>query len=77
MTTTFTQEDLIRFIYHETSGNETEQIQNAIENDWELNEEYQSLLQTYRLLGKANLNPGKNCLDAILNHSRKTGIVLN
>jgi hypothetical protein len=43
MTKTFTQNDLIRYIYDETSNTESSEIQQALLCDDSLNEEYKSL----------------------------------
>jgi hypothetical protein len=43
MTKTFTQNDLIRFIYDETSSLESSEIQQALLCDDSLQEEYKSL----------------------------------
>ncbi|RLD25200.1 MAG: hypothetical protein DRI71_00255 [Bacteroidetes bacterium] len=43
MTKTFTQNDLIRYIYNETSHEESSEIQQALLCDGSLQEEYKSL----------------------------------
>jgi hypothetical protein len=43
MTKTFTQNDLIRYIYDETSNTESTEIKQALLCDDSLNEEYKSL----------------------------------
>jgi len=50
MTKTFTQNDLIRFIYDETSQEESYEIQQAVLCDGILNEELKSLAGTKAML---------------------------
>ena len=50
MTKTFTQNDLIRYIYDETSQVESEEIQHALLCDDTLQEEYKSLSSTKSML---------------------------
>ncbi len=50
MTKTFTQNDLIRYIYDETSPEESNEIQQAVLCDGILNEELKSLIGTKAML---------------------------
>ncbi len=50
MTRTFTQNDLIRYIYDETSQEESIEIQQAVLCDGKLNEELNSLAGTKAML---------------------------
>ena len=50
MTKTFTQNDLIRYIYDETSNAESTEIQQALLCDGSLQEEYKSLSRAKSLL---------------------------
>ena len=50
MTKTFTQNDLIRYIYDETSNAESTEIQQALLCDGSLQEEYKSLSRVKSLL---------------------------
>ena len=50
MTKTFTQNDLIRYIYDETSNAESTEIQQALLCDGSLQEEYKSLSGVKSLL---------------------------
>ena len=50
MTKTFTQNDLIRYIYNETSNAESTEIQQALLCDGSLQEEYKSLSGVKSLL---------------------------
>lgn len=70
----FTQLDLIRFLYKETSAAETTAIAEALKNDPLLSEEYQELFEGYRLLPKAKFNPRPTALQSILRHSEQTAL---
>ena len=50
MTRTFTQNDLIRFMYEETSHEESTEIQHALLCDNKLQDEYKSLSSTKSML---------------------------
>lgn len=75
MKTKITQNDLLRFIYRETTDTENDRILLAIENDWSLKEQFELLLSDYAALEKVKFQPSKNCIDAILQYSRKTASV--
>ena len=70
----FTQLDLIRFIYKETSTAETTAISEALSNDPLLAEEYEELFEGYRLLPRAKFSPKPNVLQSILRHSEQTAL---
>ena len=70
----FTQLDLIRFIYKETSASETIAISEAISQDPLFAEEYEELFEGYRLLPKAKFSPKPNTLKTILHHSEQTAL---
>jgi hypothetical protein len=50
MTRTFTQNDLIRYIYDETSNEESSEIQQALLFNGSLQEEYKSLTRVVSML---------------------------
>jgi len=60
MTKTFTQNDLIRYIYNETSSLESSEIQHALLCDDSLNEEYKSLSGVVSSLDEL-LEPSTSC----------------
>ena len=70
----FTQLDLIRFIYKETSATETIAISEAIAKDPLLAEEYEELFEGYRHLPKAKFSPKPTTLQSILRHSEQTAL---
>lgn len=69
-----TSNDLIRFIYRETSATETMNITEAIAEDRYLYEEHQSLRGSYAKLPKAKFNPSKNTIQNILHYSENTAV---
>jgi hypothetical protein len=70
MIKTFTQNDLIRFLYHETSEQEEREINKALICDSELQEQYKELIATKNQLDVARLEPSAIVVENILNYSR-------
>jgi hypothetical protein len=67
----FTQEDLIQYMYAETSLEKTSAIQQALKADWKLKEEYDLLASAQQGLEKVSLAPRKKALDFIMNYAGK------
>lgn len=72
MMQTYTEEDLIRFIYREVEICEYFEIDYAVTNDQNLKEEYQSLKETVDLFPKFAFGPSENSLANILNYNKKS-----
>ena len=70
MIKTFTQNDLIRFLYHETSEEETKEINKALLCDSELQTQYKELNATRKELDAARLEPSAEVVDNVLNYAR-------
>jgi len=70
MIRTFTQNDLIRFIYQETTEEETNEINRVLSADSELQRQYRELLLVSKDLDKARLEPSSRVTDRIMNHVR-------
>ncbi|MEO0687301.1 MAG: hypothetical protein AAFY76_20180 [Cyanobacteria bacterium J06649_11] len=68
----FTPEQLIKFIYRETSLEENLEINEALYDSTGLFEEYESLMQGVQQLPKANFRPSTRCIQNILSYSAKT-----
>ena len=68
---TLTTEDLLLFIYGEATPEQSITIQSALEKDWKLKEEYQSLLKEIEQLKEIQISPSKKSLDNILEYSKK------
>lgn len=69
MTKTFTQDDLIRFLYHETSEEETKEINKALLCDTDLLKQYKELNATHKELNAARLEPSAKTIQNILNYA--------
>ncbi len=70
----FTQLDILRFIYKETSPGETYDLRESLKMDSLLLEEYQELESAYRQLPKAKFNPRPSVLDRIRKYSELTAL---
>ena len=70
MIKTFTQDDLIRYIYQETTTEETIQMKIALTFDESLSECYHELSKTAKLLRRVPLKPSESCIDKILSYSK-------
>jgi hypothetical protein len=67
----FTPEDLLRFMYKETSSNQTAQILAALESDWSLREKLEVISSAQKRLKKLSLPPSKRTLENIMNYAEK------
>ena len=72
----FTSEDLIQFIYSETSIQKTAAIKLALETDWSLREKYDEIFAAHQSLEKLHLSPRKKTVDNILAYAEKSVIHL-
>ena len=70
MIKTFTQNDLIRFLYHETSEEETKEINKALLCDSLLQRQYKELNQSKQALDASKLQPSSEVVLKILSYSR-------
>jgi hypothetical protein len=70
MIKTFTQNDLIRFLYHETSEQETKEINKALLCDSELQAQYKELNASKNMLDETHMQPSASTVLSILNYSR-------
>ncbi len=68
----YTSEDLIQYLYHETSEEETKAIEKALQTDWNLKEEFEALKATKQGLGTLLLSPRPQSIMAILNYVKAT-----
>lgn len=66
-----TQEDLLLYIYGETSTEKTAAIRAALKTDWNLNEQYRELVAAKESLGSVDIAPRKKALDFVLNYANK------
>jgi hypothetical protein len=70
MIKTFTQNDLIRYLYHETTAKETKEINKALICDSELQEQFKELTATKGQLDNARLQPSGAVVERILHYAR-------
>ena len=68
----FTSEDLLQYLYSETSTEKTKAIKTALENDWSLKEKFDLLSLTHDDLNTLNYTPSSLSINNILNYAEKT-----
>ncbi len=69
---TYTTEDLLLFIYGETSDEQTELIMNALAEDWNLREQYDVLKNSIETLDQMIVSPRSESVNAILRYAGVT-----
>ena len=69
--TKITQEDLVRYLYKETSERKTAEITAALQTDYILKESYSNLLATYRAMDEEMVAPRQKAVDNILEYAAK------
>lgn len=69
--TKFTPEDLLLYLYKETSDNETRAIEAALEKDWTLREKLGVLKASMDRLDKIVTSPRTEVVLNVLNHARE------
>ena len=72
----FTQEDLLQYLYSETSIEKTAAIKAAQDTDWSLREQYKEITTAQQRLEKFMLSPRKKVVDEILTYAEKAVIEL-
>lgn len=70
MIKTFTQIDLIRFLYHETSEEETKEINKALLCESELQEQFKELKALRKELDALHLEPSPTSVQNIINYAK-------
>ena len=70
MIKTFTQTDLIRYLYHEITEEEKTEIDLALTRDVNLKALYNEVLAAFKDLDKAALQPSAKTVFKILEYSR-------
>ena len=69
--TKFTQEDLVQYLYKETSEQKTAAIKVALETDWDLRDSYKRISVWKKNLEEINLSPRDEAVNRILQHITK------
>ncbi len=68
----FTPEDLVQYLYRETSPEKTTAIKAALETDWTLSEMYDVIVSAQKRLEAFELAPRQEAVNNILRHAEKT-----
>ena len=69
--TNFTPEDLLLYLYKETSAKQTVAIVTALQNDWTLREKLNVLKASMERLDKITQSPRTEVVLNVLNHARE------
>ena len=67
----FTPEDLLQYLYDETSPAQTAAIKAALENDWSLREKFEVITSAQSKLEALKMSPSQKTIDNILNYAEK------
>ena len=70
----FTPEDLLRYLYKESSPELTLAIENALKEDWMLREKLQVLGASVNSLDKIVVTPRAEVIERVLNYARTTAV---
>lgn len=69
--TTFNQEDLIRYLYGETSEKKADLIREALKKDWKLRQSYEQLASMQQPLDELKTTPSDKVIERILEYAAK------
>ena len=72
--TNFTPEDLLLYLYKETSPEQTQAIEKALQKDWTLREKISVLKTSMQRLDKIVTAPRPEIILNVLNHAREKSI---
>lgn len=67
----FTPEDLVQYLYRETSEHKTVAIRIALETDWDLRDSFEQILSSQKNLEDVLLSPREEAVNNILQHVTK------
>jgi hypothetical protein len=67
----FTPEDLLQYLYNETSPAQTAQIKAALETDWSLREKFEVITSAQSRLEALKMSPSQKTIDNILSYAEK------
>ena len=71
MTLLFTPEELIQYLYKETSAARTAEIEDALQHDWTLREKLEVLQNSMQALNRPLESPRTDAVMNILNYARE------
>jgi hypothetical protein len=69
--TKFTPEELVQYLYNETSAQKSAAIKAALVTDWDLQESFELILTAQKNLEEVKLSPRQEAVDKILAYSAK------
>lgn len=72
MTLLFTPEELIQYLYKETSPATTAQIEEMLQHDWTLREKLEVLQNSIQLLDRPLESPRTEAVMNVLNYARES-----
>jgi hypothetical protein len=72
MTLLFTPEELIQYLYKETSPARTAQIEEALQHDWTLREKLEVLKNTLKVIDRPLESPRTEAVMNVLNYARES-----
>ena len=72
MTLLFTPEELIQYLYKETSPARTAQIEEALQHDWSLREKLEVLKNTLQAIDRPLESPRTEAVMNVLNYARES-----
>lgn len=70
----FTPEDLVKYLYNETSEQKTASIKAALQTDWYLRETYEKLASSVQNLKEVNFSPRPETINKIFEYASKRRI---
>jgi len=69
--TNFTPEDLLLYLYKETSAKKTAAIETALKNEWTLREKLNVLKVSMERLDKITVSPRTEVVLNVINHAKE------
>ncbi|HEY9340355.1 MAG TPA: hypothetical protein VJ279_10805 [Hanamia sp.] len=69
--TKITPEELVRYLYNETSERKTTIIKAALQTDWNLKETFEKLLSAQQNLRETTFSPRQETINNILEYASK------
>lgn len=70
----FTSENLVKYLYHESSVSERLAVREGLERDDSLREAFQELVSGYQQLPKVKFNASAKTIQRILRYSERTAV---
>lgn len=72
--TLFTPEDLVMYLYHESTPEKTAAIELALQQDWTLREKFEVLQKAVNTLDRTVVSPRTEAVLNVLNYARETAV---